>query len=844
MLTNWNLKGRGNSGISNTRIRMRYYAGASAVCLAALLTGTDALAQSAADSAPVQEVVVTARKKAENLQDVPLSITAVTAQQLAATGTVDLQGITELSPGVTYTSFGAGANAQIIIRGISDTSGGYSTSANVSTFLDGIYIKNPGAIDLSLGGVDRVEIVKGPVSTTYGRNAFMGAVNYVTSTPGNTVHGDAAYTVGDHGRNVGYADVSGPIIDGILKGSIAGTYDTYDGYDQDKVTGTYTNGHDKKDMLATLVFTPISKLAITGVFYHGDDTFTQPTDVSYKSNCGGPQGIYLGTFTPFDFYCGSLNKNQIGPYGASVPYETGLTRRVNHLHVDAKYTDDWGTIDVLAGGNVATTETIDEFDDSRYGLPFATYNLTMPQAGYPPYAAGPNVLAESEFGVSTSERDASVEARYDSPQQYRLRFSFGGYYYNNSSTQLNTFGVYAPNVPPGDELVFATYGYQTSNGKPVAEFNTAKTGVRDTSEFISGEFDILKNLTLGEEIRFLSEKELYSGSLGGVAYDSAKFSPVTSRTTLSWKPTKDYNVYFSAANGEKSGGFNPTAATPADLTFAPETDWSYELGVKTTLMDHHLTLNADVFHTDIDGLQQLGAGSAKGAGGFTLLVVKNYGSVTEDGFELEGKYTTDFGLVIGGGLALQDPRYSKGAYDTSDTLSAGGVNYGCAAIPSCASSRLVYLTTANGTQTVVPAGTAGAVQAIDLKGLHLPFAADFTLNLNAEYRHPIQWSYLDGYLPKAEWFARVDYRYEGKEYADIPNFAYVDPKNIINLHAGIENYHWSATLEVLNATNDRTPIGANLGSAANGTDDVNYSATGAAYLPDGRTFSARFAYHF
>ena len=116
----------------------------------------------------------------------PLAITAVTAQELTATGATSVEDITQLSPGVTYTSFGAEANAQVIIRGVSDTSGGYSTSQNVSTFLDGIYIKNPSAIDLSLGGVDRVEIVKGPVSTTYGRNAFMGAVNYVTTTPGNT----------------------------------------------------------------------------------------------------------------------------------------------------------------------------------------------------------------------------------------------------------------------------------------------------------------------------------------------------------------------------------------------------------------------------------------------------------------------------------------------------------------------------------------------------------------------------------------------------------------------------------------------------------------------------------
>jgi iron complex outermembrane receptor protein len=818
--------------------RSAYLSGASLACLVVLSTGitmstaTQARAQLAAqpgDTTAIQEVVVTARKRAENLQDVPLAITAVTAKELVATGATSLESITQLSPGVTYTSVGAEANAQVIIRGISDTSGGYSTSQNVSTFLDGIYIKNPAAIDLSLGGVERVEIVKGPVSTTYGRNAFMGAINYVTKVPTDSVHIDAAYSVGDHGLNVGEASVSGPIIEGLLKGSIAGTYATYDGYDHDSVTGVYTNGYDKKDLLATLVFTPNSHITITPVFYHGDDSFTQPTTVSYKSNCGTPSSAFTG-----NFYCGDLDKNEIGPYGADNPggFATGLNRRVNHLHVDAKFAYDFGTIDVLAGGNSINTDSFTEFDETRFGLPFSTQNFATG-------AAGPKTLGESFFGDVGSEKDSSIEARYDSPQQNRLRVSFGGYYYYNASKNSNPFGIYAPNVPAGyilDDAFGPAGAFQTTTGKPSLAFNGAKTSAEDKSGFVSGEFDILKNLTLGEELRYLSETEKESGSLGGGNYQSAKFSPVTSRTTLSWKPTKEYNVYFSAANGEKSGGFNTTSVTPADATFQPETDWSYELGVKATLLDHRLIVDADVFHTDIDGLQQLGAPSAIGSAGVPILVVKNYGSVEEDGFELETKYNTDFGLVLGGGLAIQDPRFSGSSFDTSD---AGA----CAVIAFCA-SKVVSIKAVNGTETIVPAGTAGSTPAINLKGGHLPFAADFTLNLNAEYRHPVELSYVNAYMPQAEWFARADYRYEGKEYGDVSNFNYVTPKNIINLHAGIENSRWSVVLALLNVTNDRTPLGGAYGSASNGTLDAALSSTSFSALPDGRTFSARFAFHY
>ena len=800
----------------------------SITALAVVLIATPVLAETTVDT--VAEVIVTSRKKAENLQDVPLAITAITAAQLEATGASGLEDISQLSPGVTYTSFGAQANAQVIIRGVSDTSGGYSTSQNVSTFFDGIYIKNPGAIDLSLGGVDRVEVVKGPVSATYGRNAFMGAVNYVTAVPGNTFHEYGDYTVGDHGRTKVEAGVSGPIIEGILRGSIAGTYDSLDGF-QDSVTKAYSNGHDRKDVLVTLVFTPTNNITITPVFYHGDDFFTQPTTVSYKSNCGGPQGAFTGYG---DTYCGDLGQNQIGPYvAANAPGSgaSGLTRRVSHLHVDAKFDYDFGTIDVLAGGNAITTASSNEFDATRYGLPWPTVNAISG-------AAGPTTLAESLFGARSSENDTSLELRYDSPKQNRLRFSFGGYYFYNVSTISNTFGVYAPNVPAGYKLSsffgpFVAGLYQTSSGQPNGSaLNFAKSTVEDQSGFVSGEFDILKNLIIGEEIRTTDETQKLSQQLGGGNYLSAKFTPLTSRTTLTWKPTTDYTVYLSGANGEKSGGFNSTAYSPLDATFAPETDRSYELGIKTTLLDRRLQLNADVFHTDIKGLQQLSAPSAIAPNKPAVLVVKNFGTVNEDGFEAEAKYVTDFGLKLGAGIAIQNPRFGSSSYDTSDVLA-------CANIAGCA-SKLVYVKNVNGAEVLTTSADPAAVHAINLKGNHLPFASDYTLNFNADYRHALETSLIHN----AEMFFRVDYRLEGKQYAELPNFSYVGDRTVINLHAGIERGPWTATLALLNATDDKTPIGGGYDTAANGTLDAAGSATATSVLPDGRTFAAKFSYKY
>ena len=108
-------------------------------------------AAASSDNNAVTEVVVTARRKAENLQEVPLAISAVTGLELKATSATSLQDVTNLTPGLTYNSGGAEAFTAPVIRGLSDTSGGLASSANVSIFLDGIYIFNPSSIDLSLG---------------------------------------------------------------------------------------------------------------------------------------------------------------------------------------------------------------------------------------------------------------------------------------------------------------------------------------------------------------------------------------------------------------------------------------------------------------------------------------------------------------------------------------------------------------------------------------------------------------------------------------------------------------------------------------------------------------------
>ena len=173
----------------------------SAASFATLMVSAPASAATAPEaSSTVTEVVVTARKRAENLQNVPLTVTAVTSVQLKAASATSLQDISFLTSGLVFSSNGAQANEDLVIRGISDTSGGEASATNVSVFLDGVYIANPSAVDLAVDGVERVEVVEGPVSGLYGRNAFSGAINYVTQKPTNTFHYNIAGTYGEYNK--------------------------------------------------------------------------------------------------------------------------------------------------------------------------------------------------------------------------------------------------------------------------------------------------------------------------------------------------------------------------------------------------------------------------------------------------------------------------------------------------------------------------------------------------------------------------------------------------------------------------------------------------------------------
>ena len=813
----------------------------SALTLPAISRAADATDASSGQTPGLEEIVVTSRKIAENLQNVPISITAITGAELDAAGVKDLRDITFLTPGLTFTE-GAGANyfSKPIIRGQTDIGG--SSDNNVPVFLDGIYISNSSALDLGLVDLARVEVVKGPVSALYGRSAYAGAINYISAKPTDEYKGYAELTVGDYNRINERVGFSGPIIGDILKGGISGSMDRFNGTYTDNVTDQNANGYDKKDVLGNFDYTPNDNLEVRPVFYYGDDNFAPAATIFAPANCAVGAGFGFS-----QSFCGRVpNSTFLGPY-ISAPGEygqTGNSRKVflTSLEATAKY--DWGSITSLTGYDSIKTNEYNEFDLTRYGFATPTYFLP-PGATAGTFPANPallgalptgtTALTPLHFGYTDNNNDISEELRFTSAQNQPFRYTAGGYFaFSRHYEDLNLAqGTCA--VPAGEYIIssFATVCGVDNSGQQTAY----KEGNKIYAGFVGFDWDIVKGLTLSTEVRDQANKATYEdlyaiftpytaafipGTLGystglpstpnpiGAGVLSTTFHDVTSRESLNYHFTDDAMVYASAANGEKVGGFNNNTTYP---TYQPETNWTYELGIKSSFLDNRAQVNADVFYINAKNYQIYGPPP-----GATLpgnFITTNYGGLATRGFELTGLIAPIQGVRLSAGVGYADPKFKSTAYDFGDVAL-------CAAIASC-SGRVV---------------TVGPNQAVRLDGLHPPFESNFTGNAAVDLNFPFYQSWA--------WVGRVDERYESKQFYQYPiDTGYFGPRNIVNLRTGVDNGTFSLVLWIKNLGNDKTPETVQDAYVTGNTS--TFTGTGyfpEAVLPDGRTFGVTFRYNF
>ena len=605
------------------------------------LTAAPAIAQEAATEADSGEIIVTARRREESLIDVPIAITAISGDQLAARGAMDITAVAETVPNVTLESSRAtNSTLSAFIRGVGQQDPVSGFEQGVGIYLDDVYLNRPQAAVLDIYDVQRIEVLRGPQGTLYGRNTVGGAIKYVTKRLDDKPHLSARATYGSYNQMDGVLSASTPITsDGVLRAGGAVARLTRDGFGTNLTTGL--ENYDK-DVLA----------ARGTLEVHGTNFFARLSG-DYTLDKSNPRGGHrlipsLRTAAPvlanvYDTRGGLTDpKQRVEAYGVS-------------LFMEAQPTD-WLMFRSITSYRKDDSATPIDFD----ALPAVDVDV-------------PGFYFNKQF---SQEVQVLVDA---GPFQ-----GMAGFYYLDA-TALTQFDV---------RLFTNVFGFPG-----LTAFTNADIGTETMAGFADFTYDFSDQLSLSVGGRYTWDKRsayilrqnyLNGGSpvFGGLGTPfgapgtnfrgSETFTKFTPKATLSFKPNPDSTLYASYSQGFKGGGFDPRgvgnnapAAIPgsptnaeiaAFLSFRPETVNSYEVGYKANLLDRRVYVAVAGFYMDYKDVQIPGSVACVSGGVPTFCgVVSNAGKARMKGFEFETRAKLIDGesgtLTFNGSLGYIDAKY-------------------------------------------------------------------------------------------------------------------------------------------------------------------------------------------
>ncbi len=579
------------------------------------------------DVGAIEEIIVTTRKRAERLQDVPISITAFTATDIEEAGIQNIDDVAALTPGFTVAPLFGGSAETPVIRGLSQTIG----EPNVGFFIDGIYQSSRAAMEALLDNIERIEIAKGPQSALYGRNTFGGAVNFITRKPSNDWEFRAEGTAGDFNRLDAKASVSGPLVRDRLFFRAGATHFERGGFFKNELTGKDLDTKNTEVYHAMVQAVPNETLDIVARIAF-EDTNDGDEPEQFVENNSRPFDPAAGGALPAvnQLFTGELPGARTG--FAVTP---GRRKRQNLL-TSLAITWEVGdyTLSAITGyNNLDILNRIDN-DFSPRDIKFNTQDI-----------------GQHEF---------SQELRITSPGSRRLRWMLGGYAYrlriktHNDDRFIGAAGpVVLAVLGPFRSLVNDTTEKTTS----FAVFGQAEVDLSDqVSASVSGRYTHeRKNVTAldTDPVAMLTNPPFV---------DRASFNNFVPRLSLDYHLSDNKMVYASVAKAVKAGGFNVVTATGRILdeerTFDPERSWNYEIGAKTGWFDNRLTFN-------ITGFLIKWRNQIVRALGQTFAVLNiNAGKTTSKGIEIEAVARPADGLDIRAGFAYTDSKYDDFDFTT------------------------------------------------------------------------------------------------------------------------------------------------------------------------------------
>lgn len=785
-----------NYGFSSMKKRMLQASTAGiALMLAAPASAQEAAPAAAAEASNagpmLGEIIVTARKRGENLVDVPVAITAMTGDGLAARGVQGLNDLNAFVPGLRYQNSAANRNDRsfttITMRGMYP--GDSPNRQAVTIFVDGVAI--PGGSTSGLTDIERVEVVKGPQSANFGRATFGGAINFITRAPSTEeVKGSVDLSYESYNSIDVKASVEGPLVEDKLGVRLSGRYYHTDGQYENVGFSGKLGERDTRQVAASFVAHPTDALTVRGYATYWEDS-DGPTaqallgEESYNCNLGGNGRVPTGSDTGFNHICGKVKfdkskmSQNIVPggtpnFGGVVAAQDILPADfIDHLGVErqAYQTMLMGDYEFANGytlsgsfghnGNkwAALTDTYNRADDTGYhSIVLLPYDI----------------------------KNTSAELRLSSDSDGPFSYMFGGNYYNES-VKFHT-KAFRPNVGV------------MNLGSPT-DYRAETFGV-----FGSASYELAEGLKLNGEARYQWDTINHVVMLPGGADLEKTFKSFSPRVILNYEVTRDISAYASWSKGTRPGTFNSNfvafnndiqqqiienAGRDIPVAVDEEKLTMYELGVKGDFFDRRLRLMTAFYYGEWRDRQiNQNIAYTNGSTVSTATITFPEGSTNLWGVEIEGGFQATDNLSFDATFnwAKTDIRFTN----CSECLAIDGV--------------------AN------PVGN------------RMERYPEFSGSFAATYTQPINENW-DGMV-------RMDYVYTGKQYATSSNVTYIGDAHKVNLRAGVNNETYTLEFFVKNLFNEKTP--SNLlrntnpnGSAAQGLNTIVLAA------PERRTIGVR-----
>lgn len=773
---------------------------------ATAITPGMALAQEAAeDQGGIRDIVVTARKTQETLQDAPVAVSVVTSEKISELGLNSIDDFAKQSTGISFSQAFGRSTDRPVIRGQSNVLAGVQAGVETGAayFVDGVYYQ--GDIQgFDPQSIERVEVIKGPQSALYGRNTYAGAINYITKDPTKDLTVSARGRIAEYDEYEIAGSISGQLVQDVIGFRAGGRYFTYGGQYTNQLTGKKVGQEETRSAYLTVQIEPSSDIKWR-------------TRVNWQHDEDGPLAIFLQgaaannckpgyrspryrTTSPFlplaPAVLASTNTNQYF-CGTIQPQPNNVRLNTDPLLINPTLGVRDGTAyDGIENKQVLITSILDwDLGGSGWVLHasggwrknynyFGTDSDHSDAFAYFGGTAASTLNTEPAFANTNRDvqKDVSAELRISSPEDQPIRAMIGGFYYKQDFQTT--------------DITFASGKGGLALGTDLSQYAT----VENKAIFGMIEWDITDALSISAELRHAKETKTLidrasatsifcAGEAGrsavfgfaGTCRPAGSFSGTDPRITVNYTTPGGTLIYAVFATGRKPGGFNGTAGVTAEsqypgsqfVNYLPEKSKGGELGVKFDALDRRLRVNVTGFYNELTDYQLTTAIPNPSGTGAVTSIVSNAGKAETKGLELEVTAAPADNLLINLGLSYVDAKFTEGCDADEFILNSGGLR------PNF------------DTRNPTPAGLA----LCDISGRKLPLGSPFIVNGSVSWSTELNANGL-------ELFANSNFSYEDAKYIQVDNLAKTGDTFLLNARLGIKTERFSIAVFGRNLTNE------------------------------------------